>query len=137
MKQLQSNDESKVFFFILYMSIVAKSRKYSTNRILSPKKISTKNAGFTTFPNSRQNSVNAFEITKNYKVFISHIPIILIIDCIVPRRQCFFWVSSTSVIVTAAQVLAVPMLVGPVLAAPVLEAPVLVVPVLEAMLYSW
>ena len=74
---------------------------------------------------------------ENYKVFISHIPIILIMNCIFPRWQCFEWVYSTSVFVIAVQVLAVPVLVVPVLAAPVLKAPVLVVPVLEAMFYSW
>ena len=35
-------------------------------------KISTKNAWFTTFPNSQQNSVKAFEIRQVQSVFISH-----------------------------------------------------------------
>ena len=45
--------------------IVAKTRKISTDQFLI-KKISTKNARFMTFPNSRQNSVNAFEIKHFY-----------------------------------------------------------------------
>ena len=47
------------------LDIVAKSVKISTNQFF-PKKISTKNARFTTFSNLRQNSVNAFEIRYFY-----------------------------------------------------------------------
>ena len=46
----------------LLPAIVAKSVKISTNQFLSQKN-STKNARFTTFLNTRQNSVNAFEIS--------------------------------------------------------------------------
>ena len=42
--------------------IVAKSVKISTNQFLSQNN-STKNKRFTTFLNTRQNSVNAFEIS--------------------------------------------------------------------------
>ena len=45
--------------------IVAKSVKISTGQFFT-KKISTKNARFTTFPNLRQNCVNAFEIKYFY-----------------------------------------------------------------------
>ena len=84
--------------------IVAKSVKISTSQFLS-QKISTKNTCFTTFLNSRQNSVNAFEIKHFY-------------------AQCLFLA-----------VLVEPVLVAPVLIAPVLQllellALVLVAPVL-------
>ena len=45
--------------------IVAKSVKISTDQFLA-QKISTKTARFTTYPNSRQNCVNAFEIRYFY-----------------------------------------------------------------------
>ena len=47
------------------MTIVAKSIKISPANFLT-QKISTKTARFTTFPNLRQNSVNAFEIRYFY-----------------------------------------------------------------------
>ena len=46
---------------VTFKSIVAKSVKISTGQFFT-KKISTKNARFTTFPNLRQNSVNSIEI---------------------------------------------------------------------------
>ena len=73
---LDGDDSSSSSILHCNLGIVAKSGKYSTSRIFRPK-INTKNALFTTFPNLRQNSVNAFEVMpENYKVFISHIPII-------------------------------------------------------------
>ena len=50
---------------VTFKSIVAKSVKISTGQFFT-KKISTKNARFTTFPNLRQNCVNAFEIKYFY-----------------------------------------------------------------------
>ena len=46
-------------------TIVAKIVKISTGQFFT-KKISTKNARFTTFPNLRQNCINAFEIKYFY-----------------------------------------------------------------------